>query len=74
MTATVLEAMPDGRPASVSFRFDAPLEDSKLEWFCWTREGYAPWRLPAIGETTRLPAHDFRRFILDIEDRLKERF
>jgi hypothetical protein len=71
MKATVLDSTPDGRPSSVSFRFDAKLEDPQLIWLCWTREGYAPWTPPQLGETKRLPAHDFRRFILDLEDRLR---
>jgi hypothetical protein len=75
MTGTVTEVTADRRPAEMLFRFDAPLEDPSLVWFYWTRDGwtrdgYAPWPLPAIGETVHLPAHDVRRAVLSIEDLL----
>jgi hypothetical protein len=70
MQVTVTAMTPDHRPAEALFHFDASLDDPKFVWMVWTREGYGPWTPPPIGETVRLPAHDFRRFILDIEDRL----
>ena len=73
MTVTVNAITPDGRPAEALFRFDTPLEDTSMLWFVWTRDGYARWVPPAIGETAHLPAHDIRRAVLDIEDRLSER-
>ncbi len=70
MTATVLDSTAAGQPSSVLFHFDAPLEDPSLVWLEWTRQGYAPWPLPAVGATVRLPAFDLGRFTLDVEDRL----
>ncbi len=68
MTVTLTEVTPDHRPAEALFHFDKPLEDPGFVWECWTRDGYAPWSPPAVGETVRLPAHDVRRAMLDVED------
>ncbi len=68
MTVTLTEVTPDHLPAEALFHFDKPLEDPGFVWECWTRDGYAPWSPPAVGETVRLPAHDVRRAMLDVED------
>jgi hypothetical protein len=70
MTVTVSALTPDGRPAEALFRFDEPLEDPSLLWLSWTKDGYAPWVPPALGESAHLPAHDVRRLVLDVEDAL----
>jgi hypothetical protein len=72
MTATVTDVTADGRPAEATFRFDVPLEDPSLVWMRWAGDGYAPWVPPAIGQSERLPAFDFRRFVLDLEAKLRE--
>jgi hypothetical protein len=71
MRVTVTDETADRRPAEVLFRFDLPLEDPSYVWMAWSREGYVPWSPPPLGVTAHLPAHDFRRFMLDLEDRLK---
>jgi hypothetical protein len=68
MKVTITDVTADGRPAEALFRFDVPLEDPGLVWECWTRDGYVPWPVPPVGETVRLPAHDVRRAMLDVED------
>ena len=72
MTVTVSALTSDGRPAEALFRFDEPLEAPSLRWLSWTREGFAPWTPPPVGEVVHLPAHDVRRAVLDIEDMLTE--
>jgi hypothetical protein len=64
MSVTVTDATPDQRPAEALFRFDVPLEDPSLVWLRWTRDGYAPWEVPAVGASETLPAYDFRRAVL----------
>ena len=73
MTVTVTESTPDGRPAEALFRFDVPLEDPSLVWLRWTHDGYSPWTPPAVGESVVLPAFDFRRFVLDLDEKMGAR-
>jgi hypothetical protein len=56
MTVTLLTLTPDGRPASVVFRFVVPLEDASLAWFRWSAGLYVPFTPPAVGVTVELPA------------------
>ncbi len=56
VTAHVLEVTADGAPSHVEFRFDRPLEDSKLRFLIWKGDGYAPFVLPSVGETVEIPA------------------
>ncbi len=44
----------DNRPAEATFHFAAPLEDPSLRWLYWDGDTYAPFPLPAIGETVVL--------------------
>jgi hypothetical protein len=46
----------DGRPAEAAFRFATALEDPSLRWLRWKNGVYAPFVLPAVGETLTLPA------------------
>ena len=48
-----------GKPSSAVFRFSKPLDDSLYLWFHWTRDTYAPFVLPQIGETVRLEGARF---------------
>ncbi len=45
-----------GDPNALLFRFAVPLEDGSLRWLYWSDGAYAPFRVPAPGETARLPA------------------
>jgi hypothetical protein len=59
ITAEVIEVTADGRPRTVAFHFDVPLEDRSLGWLAWHPSSgpfsYAPIDLPRVGETRRLP-------------------
>jgi len=50
----ITELLPDGRPAEVTFRFRVPLEDPSLRWLKMTREGYAAFAPPKIGESVEV--------------------
>lgn len=56
VTIEIGELTGDGRPASVSFRFRAALEDPSLRWLQATKDGYVPFRPPAIGATVEVPS------------------
>lgn len=56
MTAEIQSVTPDNRPLAVLFRFDVPLEDESLRWFCYQDGEYVPFALPPIGETVVLRA------------------
>ena len=45
----------DDRPAEVTFRFDADLEDDSWRWLQWQGGGFTDWHPPAIGKTFTLP-------------------
>ena len=49
----------EGLPSAARFRFALPLEDSNLAWFYWDGNGYAPFVLPAIGETVTVEGAQF---------------
>jgi hypothetical protein len=53
MAVKVLETR-DGLASSSQFRFNVPLEDQKLKWFSWIDNRYAPFDLPAVGETIQV--------------------
>jgi hypothetical protein len=55
----VVESMPDGRPRSVLFRFDAPLEDGRYAFYIYEAGELMPWKPRAIAESVSLRAHDF---------------
>lgn len=59
MHIDVLSTTADDRPKSVRFRFDVPLEDRSLYFARWDVQRYAPFTLPAIGQSVTLPAADF---------------
>ncbi len=46
----------DGRPAEAAFHFLAELEDPSLRWLRWDDGVYAPFTVPAVGQTVTLPA------------------
>jgi hypothetical protein len=45
----------DGRPDSVTFTFDRPLEDPSYRWLRWDAGVYVPFPLPAVGTSVTLP-------------------
>lgn len=45
----VRETTPDGRPLTVAFRFDVPLEDASLRWTKWDGRGLVPFAPPPVG-------------------------
>lgn len=55
LTIEVRTLTPDGRPAEISCRFRAALEDASLHWFFWENGGFRPWVPPAIGGRQSLP-------------------
>ena len=44
-----------GRPTTVLFRFDRPLEDSEHVWLTWRAERYLPSEPPKDGERVVVP-------------------
>jgi len=59
----VLESMSDGRPRSVLFEFDEPLESNSYV-FRSCRDGQlVPWTPTPIGERVHFPAHDFFKWL-----------
>jgi len=55
LSVQVLAMTVDDRPLEASFRFDQPLEHSKLAWFVHQDGGIASFSPPSIGETVILP-------------------
>ncbi len=51
----VTELTADGRPWEVTFRFTAPIEDSRYRWVTWQAGRLVEARLPAEGERATLP-------------------
>jgi hypothetical protein len=60
----VLQALADGRPRSVQFEFDEPLESSRYLFRVYRRRALVPWRPPPIGSELTLPAEDFFRLVI----------
>lgn len=52
----VLATAADGSPSRAEFRFDRALEDPALRFVVWRGDGYAPFRLPKMGERVEVPA------------------
>jgi hypothetical protein len=57
----VTTSMPDGRPREIEVRLRQPLASDELVWMQWSEDGYAPFRLPAAGESVVVPAVDIAR-------------
>lgn len=56
MTATVTELTNDGRPQTVEFRFQTPLESPEWLWMRGSGGGLIGWLPPKVGETVVVPA------------------
>jgi hypothetical protein len=50
----ILEWTEDARPAAVSFRFPAKLEDPRWRWIRWGKHGFSAFQPPPIDQSTRL--------------------
>jgi hypothetical protein len=59
MVAEVYSSMPDGRPESVRFRFEAPLEAARYDFRVFSGGELVPWRPSVVGQTVQLPAEEF---------------
>jgi hypothetical protein len=59
LTVDIREVTDDGRPKRARFRFTRPLEDPSYLWLVWRDQGYAPFRLPAIGASVTITKTDF---------------
>lgn len=46
----------DGRVNSAEFAFDRPLDDPGFVFYFWGESGFEHFKLPAIGQSTKLPA------------------
>ena len=59
MQIEVVAVTGDGRPATVQFRFDEPLESERYLFYVWRSGELVPYRPGARGDSVRLPAEDF---------------
>lgn len=59
LTIRIIERTADSRPAQVLAHFSVPLEDPSLVWLRWGDTAYVPFKPPAIGKRTVLPAADY---------------
>jgi hypothetical protein len=58
MTVAVLENDAAGHPVRVQFKFEDELESPGRLWLSWQGKRPAPWKPPAIGQTTALEPLD----------------
>ncbi len=58
MNARIEALTPDGRPQTVVFTFDQPLEASTYLFYVWDRTRFVPWTLPRVGESRTFGAED----------------
>jgi len=63
LEAEILSVCDDGRPRSVKFRFDMPLQDSSLHWFAWSGGQFVPFKAPEIGHSETLSGTTFAQLI-----------
>jgi hypothetical protein len=64
MTIQIADSLPDGRPASVRFRFAAPLEAAQYDFRIYRDGELVPWSPGAVGQSVSLPAVDFGQLLL----------
>jgi hypothetical protein len=51
---------PERGPTRIVYRFDAPLEDPKLNWLVWQDAGFVSYRPPPVGAREERAAIDWR--------------
>jgi len=56
MQVEVTAVTADGRPAEAAFRFMTALENPYFRWLQWKDGEFAPFEVPAVGETKTIPA------------------
>ena len=56
MHVRVLDVDEDDQPAAINFRFDVPLESGELLWVEWRDGQFVELKLPAVGESSLIPA------------------
>jgi hypothetical protein len=56
VTIEVTAVTDDGRPGEVAFRFVIDLNNPYFCWKQWQNGAFAPFEVPAVGQTIRLPA------------------
>jgi len=66
MEAEVLDALPDGRPSSVRFRFDLPLDDPRLHFVAWEGNEFIPYTPPPVGASHTIPGLNFKRLLSEL--------
>jgi hypothetical protein len=54
-TVEITAVHPDGRPAEAAFRFHTKLENPFFIWMEWKEGAFAPFTLPRVGETVKIP-------------------
>ncbi|HET8936168.1 MAG TPA: hypothetical protein VFN67_22140, partial [Polyangiales bacterium] len=64
MQVQIAESLPDGRPSSVRFRFEAPLEAAAYDFRVYSRGELVPWHPGPVGQTVSLPPEDFGQLLL----------
>ena len=65
---TVTDVTADGRPAEVLVKFDKTIDSDELMWMRWNnRDGFEPFRVPAVGHSTLVPAADSKSVLVDAE-------
>lgn len=58
MSARIVALTRDGRPQTVDFTFDRPLEDRGYLFYAWERTRFVRWSLPRVGESRTFGAED----------------
>ncbi|MET0287764.1 MAG: hypothetical protein ABW352_24965 [Polyangiales bacterium] len=65
-TFEVRSVTADARPLDVEVRFHEPLESAHFQWMQWGRHEYVPFRVPALGKSTTIPAVDMKSALLGL--------
>jgi hypothetical protein len=72
---TISEVTADGRPAEVLVKFDKPIDSQELVWMRWNnRDGFAPFSVPAIGQSMLVPAAESNSVLVDQESQESQEY
>ena len=58
MSVRIIALTPTGRPQQIRVVANKPLEQPPYLWVRWTKDGFRPFALPAVGASVQLPAID----------------